>query len=82
MRKYHFPLQFNESQPIGLYEVCFDQLSQYIYRLNDKGANDLLFVRKKNWNSMLKSVQCTMDKFKTKILVNYIDRVYLPMKEY
>ncbi len=70
---------------MGLFEVSFEKRSQFIYRLKEKKEVEMFFIRKPTWNQLVNLVQNKrgiVEQFKTKLLLNYIDKVYLPIKGY
>ena len=79
---------------MGLYETLFNTNYQYYYRLGEELRHsdkkiDALFVRKENLRRLLekgkskrKGEISIATKFENNALINYIEKVYFPVKDY
>mmetsp|Transcript_13485 Transcript_13485/g.21062 ORF Transcript_13485/g.21062 Transcript_13485/m.21062 type:complete len:107 (-) Transcript_13485:25-345(-) len=88
--KMHFPFSFKAGQSIGLFELCFNKRSQFIFRQKESEDNssstkpmECFFIRKLSWKQVVaQSMSEISEDFKNRILLNYLDKFYVPMKEY
>eukprot|EP00356_Strombidium_inclinatum_P011254 CAMPEP_0170509704 /NCGR_PEP_ID=MMETSP0208-20121228/65361_1 /TAXON_ID=197538 /ORGANISM="Strombidium inclinatum, Strain S3" /LENGTH=247 /DNA_ID=CAMNT_0010793087 /DNA_START=782 /DNA_END=1525 /DNA_ORIENTATION=- len=84
--KFKYPVRVAPGQIIGMYEILFNQQSQFIYKPDMETSHiDAFFIRRVNLKRILKENKNLGDlneKFHKFILLDYVKRVYLPIQKY
>ena len=78
--KLSFPLKLDPGQAIGLFELAFDQRASYSYRTRHNPL-EAFFVRRSNLKKLMSSEdENLINRFKTFILVDYMQQIQQPIK--
>ena len=95
--KYHYPIVMIQGQAIGLFEMIYEKKSQVSYKVHRdedepiedrEKMSDNYFIRLSNMRLLLargeesEAMEKLIEQFKINALMNYIKRVYQPMRDH
>ena len=94
-KKATFPVVIQHGRlVIGLFEMMFNVNSNFVYKAarysrsllgqitHESHFFDSFFLRKAKWSELVEKHKALIDGFKTRIFLNYLEKVYIPMSEH
>mmetsp|Transcript_24714 Transcript_24714/g.38479 ORF Transcript_24714/g.38479 Transcript_24714/m.38479 type:complete len:129 (+) Transcript_24714:1637-2023(+) len=78
---FHYPVTIYPGMPIGLYEVCFDRKSAFLYKFNaDVEGSEGFFIRNKRWKAIKEKVSSKiLAQFKRRVVHEFATKVHIPI---